>query len=63
MKELIEKHKEEIVTFNSLYKDYATYENDKIIVKFTKDYRSNLYLNMSVSDINSEGDIYEITYK
>lgn len=61
--ELIGKYINEVLTFKELYKNYVTYENDKLQVKFTKEHRSQLYLKMSLNEIDFDGDIFEITEK
>ena len=57
LERLIKKYQKELLTFESLYKGTAIYSNDKIRINAQLEYRSEIKLHMTTSDLNLECDI------
>ena len=60
MEELIEKYRNETLIFEFLYKGTAIYASDKIRINANVEYRSELELHMTLSELYSECNLLDI---
>lgn len=63
MKELIKKYYNETLEFEHLYKHHVKYSNNRITVFAILDYRSELYLNLTLGDIDVDCEITDVIEK